>query len=258
MSCRSSDFSQSGLSQSGLNQSGPLLIDGRPVVVFSDFDGTITQKDVIIMIMEAFAPPVWRDIVDEILNQRTLSIKEGVSRLFRLISPEKKPEIEAFVKENVRFRVGFEDFLSFCQEQAIPFQVLSGGVDFFVRPVLEAFRSQVEIFCNGATFDSTQTGIELTMPYFEPDCTQCGQCACCKISLMNRLPAETTFRIAIGDSLTDLPMARVADWTFARGQLIDYCREEGLTVTPYEDFRDIQQAIQARIQATSTQKECQL
>jgi 2-hydroxy-3-keto-5-methylthiopentenyl-1-phosphate phosphatase len=238
------------MSHASLNntQKTPLVIDGRPVVVFSDFDGTITQKDVIIMIMEAFAPPVWREIVDEILNKRTLSIKEGVSQLFRLISPEKKPEIQAFVEENVRFRDGFEDFLSFCQQNAIPFQVLSGGVDFFVHPVLAAFQSQIEIFCNGASFDANQKGIELTMPYFEPNCSQCGQCACCKIALMNHLPAESTFRIAIGDSLTDLPMARVADWTFARGQLIDYCNEEGLAVTPYEDFWDIQQAIQARIQ----------
>ncbi len=225
----------------------PLLMDDRPVMVFSDFDGTITQKDVIIMIMEAFAPPVWREIVDEILNKRTLSIKEGVSQLFRLIPPDKKAEIQAFVKENVRFRDGFEDFLLFCKDNGVPFKVLSGGVDFFVHPVLAAFSDQIEIFCNGATFDSTQSGIELTMPYFEADCIQCGQCACCKIALMNRLPAETAFRIAIGDSLTDLPMARVADWTFARGQLIDYCKEEGLAVTPYEDFRDIQLAIQTRI-----------
>lgn len=227
-----------------------LTIENRPVVVFSDFDGTITQRDVIVMIMEAFAPPVWRDIVDQILNQRTLSIKDGVTQLFQLIPASKKEDIEAFVRAEVKIRPGFETLLSFCNAEGVPFQVLSGGVDFFVHQVLASYRPRLDIFCNGASFetgpDNPDGRIQLTMPYYDADCTQCGQCACCKISLMDRFDREKYFRVAIGDSLTDLPMARVADLTFARGQLVDYCKEEDIAVTPYEDFHDVLNALQAR------------
>jgi 2-hydroxy-3-keto-5-methylthiopentenyl-1-phosphate phosphatase len=227
--------------------------EGKQPVIFSDFDGTVTERDVIVMIMEAFAPPEWRDITDRILNQRTLSIREGVTQLFQLIPASKRPEIEAFVAREVKIRTGLDRLLAFCQTQAIPFQVLSGGVDFFIHPVLAPYRNQVAIFCNSAEFpeatspDTPAPGIALTFPYLNESCEPCGQCGCCKISLMDRFDPATHFRIAIGDSLTDLPMARVADWTFARSKLIQYCEEEGLAFTRFETFDDVRNALMSRM-----------
>jgi 2-hydroxy-3-keto-5-methylthiopentenyl-1-phosphate phosphatase len=221
-------------------------IDGRPLQIFSDFDGTITERDVIMMIMEAFAPPGWKEITHRILEERTLSIRDGVAELFRLIPGSKKDEIIAFVKEEVRFRQGFPEFLDFCEDRKIPFQVLSGGLDFFIEPVLAPYRERLEIFCNGSDFFPEY--IAVTTPHLDLDCTGCGQCGCCKVKIMNEAPSET-FRVAIGDSLTDLPMARRADWTFARHQLIRYCDEEQLPYTPYETFDDIRSALTERMVA---------
>lgn len=63
------------------------------LVVFSDFDGTITECDVIVMIMEKFAPSEWTSIKDKILYERTINLKDGVERLFSLIESSKKVEI---------------------------------------------------------------------------------------------------------------------------------------------------------------------
>jgi 2-hydroxy-3-keto-5-methylthiopentenyl-1-phosphate phosphatase len=221
-------------------------IQNKAPVLFCDFDGTISERDVIIMIQEAFAPEGWRDIVDQILNTRTLSIREGVIQLFKRIPGSQKDEMEAFVKENVKIRPGFEALLNFCQQHRIPFRVLSGGVDFFIRPILAPFQDKLTVFCNSATF--TPDAIHLEMPYYQENCEPCGQCACCKISLMEPFSPETHYRIAIGDSLTDLPMARVADWTFARGQLIDYCQQENISTTPYETFYDVLEALQHKLE----------
>lgn len=209
----------------------------RPII-FSDFDGTITDRDVIMMIMEAFAPPQWRDIVDRILDQRTLSIRDGVTQLFHLIPGSKKQEIIEFVMENVRFRPGFEAFLDFCQAQDIPFLVVSGGVDFFIEPLLAPYRDKLEIFCNQGVF--TPERIDLIFPYEDATCQPCGQCACCKLKILDRYPRESHMRIAIGDSLTDLGMSKVSDRVYARARLIDYCAEEGVPVHAFETFGDIQ------------------
>lgn len=224
-------------------------VEGRSPVIFCDFDGTITQRDVIIMIMEAFAPPEWRDIVDRILNQRTLSIRDGVQQLFELIPGSKRAEIEEFVAQNVKLRDGFPEILDFCQARNIPFLVLSGGVDFFLNPVLASYREKLSIYCNSATF--TPSAIQINMPYYNENCEPCGQCGCCKISLMEPYDPATHFRIAIGDSLTDLPMAKTADWTFARGQLVSYCQEENIPTTPFENFHDVLNTLKERLVMSS-------
>lgn len=214
-------------------------------VIFSDFDGTITDRDVIMMIMEAFAPPEWKTIVDQILNQRTLSIREGVQQLFNLIASDRREELIAFVRQNVTLRPGFPEFLAFCKQHEIPFLVVSGGVDFFIQPILEPYRHQLEIFCNTGVFNATTIGLEL--PYLDESCTPCGQCACCKIAIMDRYPGDTHTRIAIGDSLTDLGMAKAADLVYARARLIEYAEESDVNVTPFETFHDIQRHLEQHL-----------
>jgi 2-hydroxy-3-keto-5-methylthiopentenyl-1-phosphate phosphatase len=222
-----------------------VVIEHRQPVIFSDFDGTITERDVIQMIMEAFAPPVWKDIVAQILDARTLSIKDGVTQLFDLLPGSLHDDIVAFVKENVRFRPGFPEFLTFCQAKGIPFNVVSGGVDFFIEPVLAPYRDRLTLYCNRARM--TPERIELSFPYGATDCEPCNQCACCKIGILDRYSPETHYRIGIGDSITDLGMSRRADWTFARSRLIDYTAEAGIPTTPFETFYDIQAALEAKL-----------
>lgn len=220
-------------------------LDGKFPVVFSDFDGTITERDVIVMIMEAFAPPVWQDITRQILEERTLSIRDGVAKLFSLIPGSKKQEIIEFVHREVRIRPGFSEFLAFCHQQGIPFYVLSGGLDFFIEPVLAPYRHRLRLFCNGARF--LPDTIEVTTPFLHLDCPGCGQCGCCKVNIITMRSTPQTYRIAIGDSLTDLPMARLAHRTFARSKLIGYCQDENLPFTPYETFFDIQKALETQL-----------
>lgn len=226
----------------------PLLIDGRRPVVFSDYDGTITERDVIMMIMEAFAPPEWKTIVHDILDARTLSIKDGVSQLFALLKSEQREEITAYVKANVQLRKGFENFLAFCADRQIPFNLVSGGADFFIDPIVEPFKTQIGLYYNVARFDAPE--VRLDFPHYQADCAPCNQCACCKIGVMDQYPADEYFRIAIGDSLTDLGMARKADWVFARARLLDYTREAGIAVTPFESFDDIASALSKRLEVS--------
>jgi 2-hydroxy-3-keto-5-methylthiopentenyl-1-phosphate phosphatase len=225
-------------------------LQGKKPVIFCDFDGTITQRDVIITLMEKFAPPVWKEIVDQILNQRTLSIRDGVSQLFRLIPGTQKEAMVAYAKETILFRAGFPEFLEFCQEKTIPFLVVSGGVDFFIEPLLAPYRSQLSIFCNGSIFH--EDAIELTFPYLDESCSPCGQCACCKISIMERYPSSNYYRIVVGDSLTDLGIARVADGVFARDKLIDYTQAENIEITPFEDFYAIQAFLEKELLPASS------
>ena len=210
-------------------------------IVFSDFDGTITERDVISMTMERFAPPEWVGIKDKILYERTIPLKEGVEKLFELIESKKKIEINDFVKKEVKLREGFEDFLLFCNSKKIDFLVLSGGIDFLINPVLEKYKDKLKIFCNNGNFNSGK--IKIDYKYLPKNCTICGDCGCCKIEIIEKYPKDKYLQILIGDSLTDLAASKVVDVTFARGDLIKYMEEEKLPFIPFKTFHEVKEQL---------------
>ena len=206
-------------------------------IIFSDFDGTITERDVILSITEKFAPPEWVEIKDNILYKRIITLKDGVEKLFSLIESSKKNEIISFIKENIKLREGFADFLNFCEKEKIEFNVLSGGLDFHIEPVLENFKDKLKIFCNKANFDLEK--IKIDYEYLPKNCSLCGDCGFCKIEAIEKYPKEKFTRILIGDSLTDLAASKIADIVFARGDLIKYLQEEQVSFIPFKNFYDV-------------------
>jgi len=45
----------------------------------------------------------------------------------------KEPEerLQAFVRQHIELRPGFVEFVRYCQESAIPFAIVSSGLDFY-------------------------------------------------------------------------------------------------------------------------------
>jgi len=210
-------------------------------IIFSDFDGTITERDVIFIVMEKFAPPKWIQIKDKVLYERTITLKEGVEKLFNLVDSSKKNEIIKYVKEKVKLRQGFTEFLNFCKNEKFEFNVLSGGLDFHIEPVLEDFKDKLKIFCNKANFNSEK--IKIDYKYLPKDCSLCGDCGFCKIEIIEHFPKNKFTRILIGDSLTDLGAAKIADMVFARGDLIKYLEQEKISYIPFLNFYEVKEQL---------------
>ncbi|PZE22620.1 2-hydroxy-3-keto-5-methylthiopentenyl-1-phosphate phosphatase [Paenibacillus xerothermodurans] len=205
-------------------------------VIFCDFDGTITVNDNIVAIMQHFQPPGWDTLVDQIVSKQ-ISISEGVGRMFALLPTARKKEIVDYAINNVTIREGFPDLLAYCKQQGIEFLVTSGGIDFFVYPVLSAFPiPRQNIYCNGSNFGGSH--IEILWPHACDD--QCdNECGMCKTTIIRRYDNETYERILIGDSVTDFAGAKLVDTVFARSHLIDLCEELKLNYYPFEDFHEV-------------------
>ncbi|MDR7071964.1 2-hydroxy-3-keto-5-methylthiopentenyl-1-phosphate phosphatase [Fictibacillus barbaricus] len=213
-------------------------------VIFCDFDGTVTEKDNIVAIMEEFAPDGWQPIVKDILNE-SISIREGVGKLFSRISSDKRDEIIQFVLTRSKIRDGFQEFIDFTKKENIPLYIVSGGIDFFVHPVLENKIEAEQIICNGSDF--SKEFIEITWPNACDDkCTN--DCGCCKPSVIRRLEQKYPHsqKIVIGDSITDLQASKRADVVFARDYLIEKCEENSIPYTPFETFFDVIHALEKK------------
>ncbi|MED3087412.1 2-hydroxy-3-keto-5-methylthiopentenyl-1-phosphate phosphatase [Bacillus toyonensis] len=217
------------------------------IQVFCDFDGTITNNDNIMSIMEKFAPPEAEEIKQRILSQE-LSIQEGVSQLFQLLPTNLHDDIIQFLKETAEIRSGFREFIQFVNENIISFYVVSGGMDFFVYPLLQGIIPKEQIYCNETDFSNEY----ITVKWPNPCDHYCqNHCGLCKSSLIRKLSDTNNFHIVIGDSITDLQAAKQADKVFARDFLITKCKENHIVYTPFETFHDVQAELKHLLEVKS-------
>ncbi len=208
----------------------------RQRVVFCDFDGTITVNDNIVAIMKHFQPEGWDTLVNQVISKE-ISIREGVGRMFALLPTSRRQQVVDYAIGNVTIRSGFRELLDYCKKEDILFLVTSGGIDFFVYPVLSPFAIPKEnIYCNASDFSGAQ--IRILWPH-SCDSACDNDCGMCKTKIIRSYPRETYERIMIGDSVTDFAGAKLADTVFARSHLIELCRELGLNYYPFEDFHDV-------------------
>lgn len=205
-------------------------------IIFCDFDGTITQSDNIVAIMKHFQPTGWKELVDQVVN-RQISVRQGVGAMFRLLPSERKNEIAQFAIQNAVIREGFTEFLDYCKLYNIILLITSGGIDFFLHPILEPFDIAPEqIYCNGSSFEDHM--IEILWPHAcNAECHN--DCGMCKTTIIRSYPASEYHRILIGDSITDFAGAKLVDTIFARAQLIDLCNEVNLAHIPFDNFYQI-------------------
>lgn len=203
-------------------------------VIICDFDGTITKNDNIIAIMKKFAPPEWNALKDGVLSQK-ISIKEGVGRMFSLLPSSQRSEITEFILADAKIREGFAEFVAYTKEAGIPLYVVSGGMDFFVKPILQGLVPEDHIYCNEADFSGSHIHIKWPNSCDE-HCTN--ECGCCKPSIVRHI-APGQEMIVIGDSVTDLEAAKLASFVIARDLLLQKSEELGLPHKPFETFWDV-------------------
>ncbi|WP_285766029.1 2-hydroxy-3-keto-5-methylthiopentenyl-1-phosphate phosphatase [Peribacillus sp. SI8-4] len=211
-------------------------------IIFCDFDGTITNTDNIISIMKKFAPPEWEKLKDDVLQQK-ISISSGVGKMFSLLDSGLKADIIQFVKETANVRQGFRDFVKYTEHAGIPLYIVSGGMDFFIAPLLEDILPTDAVLCNNAHFDKKKIYIE--WPHACDD--QCDkECGCCKPTIMRQMAGEDDYIYVIGDSVTDFEAAKQADLVIARDILLEKCVNEGLPHQGFETFYDVLDILKQR------------
>jgi 2-hydroxy-3-keto-5-methylthiopentenyl-1-phosphate phosphatase len=213
----------------------------KQIVIFCDFDGTITEKDNIVDIMREFvSEEQWKPIVDDIFAKKT-SLRAGVYDLFQLIPSTRRQEVTDFVLNRARIRDGFDDFVDYCQKQNIRLLITSNGIDFFIEPILAAYTEKIDtIYCNRSDFSGDN--IEIIYPYScDEHCDV--DCGMCKTTIIRRYDSERYFKVVIGDSITDLEGAKIADAVIARDYLKEKCEELGIGYKPFSNFHDCIEAL---------------
>lgn len=198
------------------------------IVVFSDFDGTITEDESFVAVLQHFAPELSSALLPEIYALR-LSVREGVRRIVESIPSARFPEILEFV-DGVPLREGFAEFLSFVNAREIPFIIISGGLEELIRKILGPLASRIGAIY-AARVDRSGAFLKAWSNY------ESNTELVSKPMILQRHGAAKA--VCIGDSVTDLEMAMRCPNIFARDRLAQYLTERGHPFFSYETFFDI-------------------
>jgi 2,3-diketo-5-methylthio-1-phosphopentane phosphatase len=203
--------------------------------IFCDFDGTISVRDVTDVLLETYALPEWRTIEDS-WQAGEIGSMECMQRQVALLRCSRK-ELDALADE-VAIDPWFPDFARTCREAEVPVVVLSDGLDYVIRRVLRNHgMAAIPLYANRLEIHE-DGGYSLAFPHARGACV--ASSGTCKCALMRGLCLSGTGAVLIGDGASDFCAAReAADFVFAKGSLLDHCREFALPHAAYHNFQDI-------------------
>ncbi len=199
-----------------------------------DFDGTITEDDLLDRIAREFGDPAVYEAVEEGLQAGTVTLQECITREYEPVTLP-LDEAVAWVLEHVRVRPGLPELVAFARERGWNVSILSSGFEEMIRPVLAASGVEdVAVFAN--TIDARPDGWRVQWRD-EAVCAECSEA--CK---RGGLPVDGEV-VYIGDGISDRCAARAADRVFATRGLARYFDEHGLPYEPFDDFHDVVRAL---------------
>jgi 2-hydroxy-3-keto-5-methylthiopentenyl-1-phosphate phosphatase len=205
-----------------------------PVRILVDFDGTFANMNVGVELIERFAPDsvgAFRAINHE-FHEGRITLRDAWDRQSALYRNEDRPRMVAFVREHVRLRPGARELIALAERHRIPIEIVSGGFDFYIAPLLE--REHLAIpFESDSAVDRPDGPVQVLHPFGHPTCRLCGICKALSVERARSTGARVVF---IGDGATDRYAAEVADLVFARRRLVELCRDSAIPYYPFDEL----------------------
>jgi 2-hydroxy-3-keto-5-methylthiopentenyl-1-phosphate phosphatase len=211
-------------------------LSGRTIAV--DFDGTVTEIDLLDTIARDFGDPVVYQEVEDGLHGGTMALRDIITREFE---PVRSPleEVVGWELDNVRVRDGFREFVELARESGWRVVIVSSGFHELIEPILEREGVEVELHANRV--DPSPDGWRVEWRY-DSACDSCGES--CKRSIVQELAGDDEL-IYIGDGYSDRCAAEASDRVFATRGLAEYLDERGIPYERFDDFNDVVRGLAA-------------
>ena len=212
----------------------PPDIPGK-LALLVDFDGTVTEQDMGVALLDAFALEDWRRF--EPMRDAGLIVgRECLASEFGCLPSDREEEMVRFVREKAVVRPGLKELVDLCRANGIPLNVASSGLGFYIRSVLSAHGlSDVPVYSSRGTFDA---GERVRVVYDE--CPEiCDSVGACKCHHALKYAGQGYTVAIVGDGFSDTCLAGQADYVFACGRLLAHCEANGIPHFPFTDFHDV-------------------
>jgi len=188
-----------------------------------DWDGTVTERDTLDLVLERFGDPEIYQRVEAALNRNTMTLNEVISEEFATVTAP-LDEVLSWLLEHVRIRPGFAELA-----RAHRPLIISSGFHELIEPVLEreGLLDAVELRANS---------VEPRPDGWRAHFRVAGRCeACGEPCKRGDLPTGVEVVYA-GDSHSDLCASLAADRVFATANLARWLGERNVPYRPLTDF----------------------
>ena len=205
-------------------------MDRPAATVFCDFDGTVTSVDTFDAVAARAAPELWSDLKAQLFNFE-ITLLQGMQALADALTPH---DLQAMVDHMGEYapRPCFLPFLAELERAGVPFVLVSGGLVPLVEEVLGAHRHRLDQLIAAEVLPHPDGGLRFESPFAN------GQELVAKAEVVKRYGCGRS--VVIGDSITDLGMAEVADLVFAREPLSGWLEQRGIAFHPWDSFADVE------------------
>lgn len=212
--------------------------------IFCDFDGTITKKD------------VWVDALGKFISDKNkfsnlcidfekgkITARECIKRELDLIDNFDINTFDTYI-EKQELDEYFMDFIKYCGINQHEIIILSEGLDYYIKYVLDKFGIDVKYYCNKMIItesnlcNSGKIKLSCEFPFSDENCKWCGMSKR-NILINNTNDYENEVSIFIGDGISDYCVSNYADIVFAKNSLASYCWKNNITYYEYRNFSDI-------------------
>ena len=215
--------------------------------IWLDFDGTLVGPNVAIILVEEFAHDGKRVAheIDLDLHSGKISLRQAWERQVALLPADRMEEMAQWAVRNTPFRPGAKELLDMLRRHAVPTSIVSGGLDFYITPILAHAGIDLPVFSDALTFQPPAS-LVLSHPYGHATCRLCG---ICKAQTVLTAPPDGRRSVFIGDGSTDKYAAEVADLVFARKRLATYCEASGIPFYRFDEFGPVTEQLRRWIEA---------
>ena len=215
----------------------------RKIAIISDFDGTISTRDIGHHFFGTYISDEkrWLETLDR-WKMGLISSKECLERELEM-SQVTKEDLDIFIS-NEKLDPYFKDFVDFCKRRKYELVVVSDGLDYYIEWLLIQYGlGTLSFYANHLVLkDGALERIEF--PYYNK--LGCDLCGNCKKYHVEELRKKGFYVIYIGNGLSDRCPCEFADLVFAKGELMEHCKREGIDFIEYRNFRDIETELTRR------------
>lgn len=204
--------------------------------IFSDFDGTISDKDSLKFILSRHGGDRWK-LLEQMIFEGRISEREALPKMFDAF-PILPVQARAEILDAVRLDPTFKTFVEWSREMRHELSILSGGFGSFIYPLLEREGLQdLPVVANDISISDSSWKIERA-----PAKALCDLCTHCKSSSLLEATRSVSDGpiVYIGDGHTDFCPMQLAHLVFAKSSLKKHCQEYGKDFVSFENFQDVQ------------------